>query len=228
MYNNIFSTYTVVHFLTLCYALRNLHSFKGLLHIKVVIHKIGMVDHWRCMCNVSEWTSVLFVHPVVTWLCAICPLTLSKFVLVCYKLLHKPSIQQTLITENWAYTCIMHTCLTNVLNFFVDVSAILLSDVHSTIFYEQISELKAALGTLSARGEKYCSEACLRRYLEARNWNVAKSRKMLEESLKWRAAYKPEDIRWVNLFFLFCHPCIALFLFLWSLAKSLNIILTAF
>lgn len=97
----------------------------------------------------------------------------------------------------------MHTCLTNVLNFFVDVSAILLSDVHSTIFYEQISELKAALGTLSASGEKYCSEACLRRYLEARNWNVAKSRKMLEESLKWKAAYKPEDIRWVNLFFLF-------------------------
>ncbi|PWZ52857.1 Random slug protein 5 [Zea mays] len=76
---------------------------------------------------------------------------------------------------------------------------IFLSDVHSTIFYEQISELKAALGTLSARGEKYCSEACLRRYLEARNWNVAKSRKMLEESLKWRAAYKPEDIRWPDV-----------------------------
>ncbi|NP_001145624.1 uncharacterized protein LOC100279110 [Zea mays] len=63
----------------------------------------------------------------------------------------------------------------------------------------KISELKAALGTLSARGEKYCSEACLRRYLEARNWNVAKSRKMLEESLKWRAAYKPEDIRWPDV-----------------------------
>nr|CAB3498385.1 unnamed protein product [Digitaria exilis] len=60
----------------------------------------------------------------------------------------------------------------------------------------KITELKAALGPLSARGEKYCSEACLKRYLEARNWNVAKSRKMLEESLKWRAAYKPEDIRW--------------------------------
>jgi hypothetical protein len=42
----------------------------------------------------------------------------------------------------------------------------------------------------------------LARYLEARNWNVAKARKMLEESLKWRAAYRPEDIRWVNLFFL--------------------------
>nr|QAA13008.1 Sec14p [Saccharum hybrid cultivar ROC22] len=63
----------------------------------------------------------------------------------------------------------------------------------------KISELKAALGTSSARGEKYCSEACLKRYLEARNWNVAKARKMLEESLKWRAAYRPEDIRWPDV-----------------------------
>ena len=63
---------------------------------------------------------------------------------------------------------------------------------------EQIAELKSALEPLSARSEKYCSEACLTRYLEARNWNVAKSRKMLEDSLKWRAAYRPEDIRWVN------------------------------
>jgi len=60
----------------------------------------------------------------------------------------------------------------------------------------KINELKSALGPLSARGEKYCSVACLARYLEARNWNVAKARKMLEESLKWRAAYRPEDIRW--------------------------------
>ncbi|TVU45330.1 hypothetical protein EJB05_04814, partial [Eragrostis curvula] len=59
-----------------------------------------------------------------------------------------------------------------------------------------ISELKTALGPLSARDENYCSEACLMRYLEARNWNVSKSRKMLEESLKWRASYRPEDIRW--------------------------------
>ncbi|PAN45282.1 hypothetical protein PAHAL_9G107500 [Panicum hallii] len=63
----------------------------------------------------------------------------------------------------------------------------------------KINELKVALGPLSARGEKYCSEACLKRYLEARNWNVAKSRKMLEESLKWRAAYRPEDIHWPDV-----------------------------
>jgi len=97
----------------------------------------------------------------------------------------------------------MHTGLTNGFSFFVDVSAIFLTDTHATISYEQISELKAALGTLSARGEKYCSEACLKRYLEARNWNVAKARKMLEESLKWRAAYRPEDIRWVKFAFPF-------------------------
>jgi hypothetical protein len=68
---------------------------------------------------------------------------------------------------------------------------------------EQINELRAALGPLSAHGEKYCNEACLRRYLEARNWNVDKSRKMMEESLKWRAAKRPQDIRWVIVFFSF-------------------------
>ncbi|KAJ1293830.1 hypothetical protein BS78_01G098900 [Paspalum vaginatum] len=60
----------------------------------------------------------------------------------------------------------------------------------------KINELKAVLGPLSPRSNKYCSVACLTRYLEACNWNVAKSRKMLEDSLKWRAAYRPEDIRW--------------------------------
>ncbi|KAJ9172784.1 hypothetical protein P3X46_015992 [Hevea brasiliensis] len=60
----------------------------------------------------------------------------------------------------------------------------------------KVSELKAALGPLSGRNLKYCTDACLRRYLEARNWNVDKAHKMLEETLKWRATYKPEEIRW--------------------------------
>ncbi|CAL4918782.1 unnamed protein product [Urochloa decumbens] len=63
----------------------------------------------------------------------------------------------------------------------------------------KINELKSALGPLSARGEKYCSQACLARYLEARYWNVSKSKQMLEESLKWRATYRPEDIRWPDV-----------------------------
>ncbi|KAF8409961.1 hypothetical protein HHK36_002480 [Tetracentron sinense] len=60
----------------------------------------------------------------------------------------------------------------------------------------KVNELKAAIGPLSGRSLQYCTDACLRRYLEARNWNVDKSKKMLEETLKWRSNYKPEEIRW--------------------------------
>ncbi|XP_021900806.1 random slug protein 5 [Carica papaya] len=60
----------------------------------------------------------------------------------------------------------------------------------------KIKELRPAMGPLSGRALQYCTDACLRRYLEARNWNMDKSKKMLEETLKWRSAYKPEEIRW--------------------------------
>lgn len=61
---------------------------------------------------------------------------------------------------------------------------------------EKIGELRTAVGPLSGRSLKFCTDACLRRYLEARNWNVDKAKKMLEETLKWRSTYKPEEIRW--------------------------------
>ncbi|KAH0705226.1 hypothetical protein KY290_009920 [Solanum tuberosum] len=61
----------------------------------------------------------------------------------------------------------------------------------------KVKELRTSLGTpLSGRDLQYCNDACLRRYLEARNWNVEKSKKMLEETLKWRSTFKPEEIRW--------------------------------
>lgn len=60
----------------------------------------------------------------------------------------------------------------------------------------QINELKASLGPLLGCNLQYCTEACLKRYLEARSWNVDKSKKMLEETLRWRSSYKPEEIRW--------------------------------
>lgn len=62
----------------------------------------------------------------------------------------------------------------------------------------QVRELRVALGPLSGRDLLYCTDACLRRYLVARNWNLEKAKTMLEETLKWRADYKPEDIRWVR------------------------------
>ncbi|XP_058069039.1 uncharacterized protein LOC131218494 [Magnolia sinica] len=60
----------------------------------------------------------------------------------------------------------------------------------------KVNELKAAIGPLSGRSLLFCTDACLRRYLEARNWNVDKSKKMLEETLEWRSTFKPEEIRW--------------------------------
>ncbi|KAK2357358.1 phosphatidylinositol transfer protein [Trifolium repens] len=63
----------------------------------------------------------------------------------------------------------------------------------------KLAELKAAIGPLSGRRLKYCTDPCLRRYLEARNWNVDKAKKMLEESFKWRSTYKPEEIRWAEV-----------------------------
>lgn len=60
----------------------------------------------------------------------------------------------------------------------------------------KVNELRAALGPLSGRNLKYCTDPCLKRYLEARSWNVEKAKKMLEETFAWRSTYKPEEIRW--------------------------------
>ncbi|KAL0907208.1 hypothetical protein M5K25_025762 [Dendrobium thyrsiflorum] len=60
----------------------------------------------------------------------------------------------------------------------------------------KINELKSAIGPISGRSKQFCSDACFRRYLVARSWNVDKSKKMLEDTLNWRAVYKPEEIRW--------------------------------
>lgn len=60
----------------------------------------------------------------------------------------------------------------------------------------KVKELKVAIGLLSGRSALYCTDTCLKRYLEARNWNVDKAKKMLEETLKWRSTYRPEEIRW--------------------------------
>jgi len=87
-------------------------------------------------------------------------------------------------------------------NFLCFVSERIWCDFDCTWIYEQVAELRAAIGPLSGRRLKYCTDACLRRYLEARNWNVDKAKKMLEESLKWRSTYKPEEIRWVSLIYL--------------------------
>ncbi|CAM6009132.1 unnamed protein product [Sphagnum balticum] len=63
----------------------------------------------------------------------------------------------------------------------------------------KVNELRAALGPLTGRAEIYATDACLKRYLRARNWNVKKSEKMLRDTLHWRSVYKPEEIRWADV-----------------------------
>ncbi|XWS21536.1 hypothetical protein CRYUN_Cryun30bG0062600 [Craigia yunnanensis] len=60
----------------------------------------------------------------------------------------------------------------------------------------KINEIRRLIGPLPEKLAIYCSDAAIVRYLTARNWNVKKATKMLKETLKWRAEYKPEEIRW--------------------------------
>ncbi|XP_022773169.1 random slug protein 5-like [Durio zibethinus] len=60
----------------------------------------------------------------------------------------------------------------------------------------KISEIRRLIGPLPEKLANYCSDAAIARYLRARNWNAKKATKMLKETLKWRAEYKPEEIRW--------------------------------
>lgn len=46
---------------------------------------------------------------------------------------------------------------------------------------------------------RFCSDESVSRYLRARNWNVKKAVKMLENSLIWRMSYKPEEILWEHV-----------------------------
>ncbi|CAL0317878.1 unnamed protein product [Lupinus luteus] len=63
----------------------------------------------------------------------------------------------------------------------------------------QITEVRRLIGPLSGKASTYCSDASIARYLRARNWHVKKAAKMLKQSLKWRAEYKPEEIRWEDV-----------------------------
>ncbi|XP_054788650.1 uncharacterized protein LOC129294365 [Prosopis cineraria] len=60
----------------------------------------------------------------------------------------------------------------------------------------KIDEIRRLIGPLSGKALIYCSNESISRHLRARNWNVKKAAKMLKQTLKWRAEYKPEEIRW--------------------------------
>lgn len=53
--------------------------------------------------------------------------------------------------------------------------------------------------TLNDKEREFCNEACLIRYLVARDWNVSKAHKMLRNTLKWRQEFKPETIQFEDI-----------------------------
>jgi len=85
MYNNIPSNYTVVPFITLCYALVHLNCFKVVLLFEIVVNKKRMmITEGVCVMCLNGQVFCTSVDLVVTWLCVICLLTLRKFMLVGY------------------------------------------------------------------------------------------------------------------------------------------------
>lgn len=55
-------------------------------------------------------------------------------------------------------------------------------------FIQRLADLK------SRKDRRFCTEACLLRYLRAREWNLDKAEKMLMNTLQWRKEYKPDKI----------------------------------
>ena len=55
-------------------------------------------------------------------------------------------------------------------------------------FRENLSDLTDALDLA------YCTDACLVRYLRARNWNIVPAEKLLRNTLKWRREYGVDSI----------------------------------
>jgi len=62
----------------------------------------------------------------------------------------------------------------------------------SEILNEFIEKLESE--RLTTKERKFCDEACLLRYLRARDWDVKKANKLLRDTLAWREEYKPELI----------------------------------
>ncbi|EGC38635.1 hypothetical protein DICPUDRAFT_75798 [Dictyostelium purpureum] len=61
---------------------------------------------------------------------------------------------------------------------------------------EAFKEMKNLFSDLTDPTDiEFCTDMCLLRYLRARNYTVAKSEKMLRDTLEWRKKYRPQDIQ---------------------------------
>eukprot|EP00741_Cyanophora_paradoxa_P016528 tig00020927_g15959.t1 len=75
-------------------------------------------------------------------------------------------------------------------------------DVRSLYSPEQIQileQFRSRLGDLTPEQKRFCDDACLFRYLRAREWKIPKSETLLRETLQWRAENRPELLRWQDV-----------------------------
>lgn len=67
----------------------------------------------------------------------------------------------------------------------------------------QIAELRSAiqpqLSSSCPAVQEWCNSNTLRRYLVAREWNVARAAAMLRSTLTWRQQFQPEKITWSDI-----------------------------
>lgn len=64
----------------------------------------------------------------------------------------------------------------------------------------KLNELRSSLGMLTGHTAKFCTDACLFRYLRANNWSQKKSHKNLKDTMKWREQFKPAEIKWEEVY----------------------------
>jgi len=77
-------------------------------------------------------------------------------------------------------------------------------NVRASLKPEQIKKLDelheiADSMELDEKTKKWCDDACLCRFLRARDWDVPKAKEMLEATTKWRMETKPDEITYEEI-----------------------------
>lgn len=62
-----------------------------------------------------------------------------------------------------------------------------------------MADFRSLLHNLAPEETAWCDDACLVRYLRARNWQLGPAHKLLRNSLEWRRTFRPMDIDPVSL-----------------------------
>ena len=60
-------------------------------------------------------------------------------------------------------------------------------------------QIEPQLSTTDPAVQSWCSDVTLKRYLVAKDWNVASAAAMLRSTLRWRQQFQPHSITWSDI-----------------------------